>query len=549
MDRYTLDWSERGSLGAGAYGFVRVAKRNSDGLDVAVKFIALPHGISHLVIREATLLHYLQSFATASDVYSNPSIELIETLLIKREDIRPLQSAALAVEAPEYLILITTLYNSDLAGIRIQNIFSDFSAENYVFCWRSLIRALSLLHTRGITHSDIKPSNILLDQKGFVHFADFGMSKIELSSGWYDGLAGNQASFVDRDCMVFLPYSTGTSCTILYRAPEQLFNVSGFVQKVQTRLREMGLGGQRTVFPPVSSLGDVWSMCLIVLESLTSRVIYSLGADERYAHKDRASQDTSMRLCLLETYGSAIVAMYVDVIEFLGILTGKPLRQNEAWIADMARNHILSLLPENDKAYGCKCTKKEPVDIRSFIRTLFLFRLGRYSVSTPQNAHLEAFISALADCLSPLLSRRRPSQTLVGLGIFAQDSTPLTVLLKDGCMYLESRIEIPQTLEASVVKVVRYCTKGRPKILDAIEGISKGSQVSPAARSGLSSVTAAYLSDLNKRFSSLPLLFQDSSVAIVESLTEIPSLSSLYRPRSPGVSKQTRDLNSWRLKK
>jgi serine/threonine protein kinase len=70
-----------------------------------------------------------------------------------------------------------------------------------------ICRALQFAHEEGIVHRDIKPGNILLDSKGRVKMADFGLAKL---------VAGDGARLSN------LTRATGIMGTPQYMAPEQI---------------------------------------------------------------------------------------------------------------------------------------------------------------------------------------------------------------------------------------------------------------------------------------------------------------------------------------
>ena len=41
-----------------------------------------------------------------------------------------------------------------------------------------ICEALQFAHDEGVVHRDIKPENVLLDKKGRVKIADFGLAKL-----------------------------------------------------------------------------------------------------------------------------------------------------------------------------------------------------------------------------------------------------------------------------------------------------------------------------------------------------------------------------------
>ncbi|MFL6114309.1 MAG: serine/threonine-protein kinase [Catenulispora sp.] len=103
----------------------------------------------------------------------------------------------------------------------------------------AMAAALAHIHARGIVHRDLKPANILVEPRGGIFLADFG-----IAHAW-DG-----------------PNHTATGCIV---------GTAGYLAPEQAR----GLGA--------SPASDVFSLGLVLLEALTGRQEYTGPPMERLA--------------------------------------------------------------------------------------------------------------------------------------------------------------------------------------------------------------------------------------------------------------------------
>jgi serine/threonine protein kinase len=123
--------------------------------------------------------------------------------------------------------------------------------------------ALAVVHEAGIVHRDVKPANILLDTHGRIVLTDFGIARLD------------EISTVTQ-------YGT-TLGTIAYMAPEQLES--------------------NRVGPPA----DIWSLGIVLLESLTGEKLYSGTPQEVIAQ--RLARPISLSASLLPPWRMLLGAM------------------------------------------------------------------------------------------------------------------------------------------------------------------------------------------------------------------------------------------------
>jgi len=132
------------------------------------------------------------------------------------------------VNLPNKLYLVFEYLDQDLKKYMDSvTTFDPLLVKSYI---KQLLEGLLYCHRRRILHRDLKPQNLLIDRKGFLKLADFGLARAV--------------------CIPVRPY-THEVITLWYRAPEIL------------------LGSQAYSMPV-----DIWSAGCIFAEMLAKRPLF-----------------------------------------------------------------------------------------------------------------------------------------------------------------------------------------------------------------------------------------------------------------------------------
>ena len=120
-------------------------------------------------------------------------------------------------------------------GVNLRQLLAtkEVSAEQALAIVPHICDALAYAHEEGVVHRDIKPENLLIDRKGRVKIADFGLAKL-----------------LQREALDLTLTATGTTLgTVRYMAPEQM-------DKPET----------------VDHRADIYSLGVVIYEMLTGDV-------------------------------------------------------------------------------------------------------------------------------------------------------------------------------------------------------------------------------------------------------------------------------------
>ncbi|KAL3311817.1 Cyclin-dependent kinase 12 [Cichlidogyrus casuarinus] len=173
----TCTWGQRSvdvfdnliQIGEGTYGHVYKAIEKSTGAIKALKKVRLEHereGFPITAVREIKILRQLQ--------HKN-IVNLCEIVTDK-------QNAADLCKDSGAFYLVFDYMDHDLYGI-LQSGLVTLSERHIASLMKQLLFALRYCHSKNFLHRDIKCSNILVNNKGELKLADFGLARLFVSDG------------------------------------------------------------------------------------------------------------------------------------------------------------------------------------------------------------------------------------------------------------------------------------------------------------------------------------------------------------------------------
>ncbi|KAH0431243.1 hypothetical protein CcaCcLH18_07268 [Colletotrichum camelliae] len=220
------DYDLLGKLGEGTFGEVHRAKSKKTGAHVALKKIIMHHekdGFPITALREIKLLKLLSHKNVLQLV--DMAVEHPQRASDKRK--RPI------------MYMATPYMDHDLSGL-LDNPSVTFT-EPQIKCYLlQLLEGLRYLHDNHILHRDMKAANLLINNKGILQIADFGLAR------HYEGptpKSGHGAGEGKREY-------TGLVVTRWYRPPELLLHL----KKYTTAIDVWGVGcvfGEMLVGKPI----------------------------------------------------------------------------------------------------------------------------------------------------------------------------------------------------------------------------------------------------------------------------------------------------------
>lgn len=227
--RYLNDFEELRSLGQGGFGRVALCKNKLDGRQYAVKKIRLKDRspqVNEKILREVATLsrlqhqhvvRYYQAWVETEyghhHVLNTGASRTADSSLHSFDDISLSDAGAGNKQESTYLY-IQMEYCPRTLRQDFETYSSSFNVDHAWHLFRQIVEGLAHVHSQGIIHRDLTPSNIFFDVRNDIKIGDFGLAKfLKLEQLDHDLYLPTEATGVSMD-------GTGQVGTYFYTAPE-----------------------------------------------------------------------------------------------------------------------------------------------------------------------------------------------------------------------------------------------------------------------------------------------------------------------------------------
>jgi cell division cycle 2-like protein len=153
--RHTSKFETLNHIEEGSYGWVSRARDITSGSVVALKKVKMDYaqdGFPITALREISILQRCR----------HPNIVLLQEIL--------------SGDDPQECVLVMEFLEHDLKTLQ-EDMSEPFMASEVKTLLRQLVSGVGYLHENFIMHRDLKTSNILLNNRGGLKIADFGMAR------------------------------------------------------------------------------------------------------------------------------------------------------------------------------------------------------------------------------------------------------------------------------------------------------------------------------------------------------------------------------------
>lgn len=227
--RYLNDFEEVCSLGHGGFGHVALCKNKLDGRQYAVKRIRLkdksPH-VNEKILREVATLSRLQHQhvvryyqAWVETEYGNYDGETAWGSRPAESSTSSYMGVKSTNATGDNSCELTYLYiQMEYCPRTLRQDFESYSSSfDKDYAWhllRQIVEGLAHIHSQGIIHRDLTPSNIFFDVRNDIKIGDFGLAKfLKLEQLDHDQYFPTETTGVSTD-------GTSQVGTYFYTAPE-----------------------------------------------------------------------------------------------------------------------------------------------------------------------------------------------------------------------------------------------------------------------------------------------------------------------------------------